>query len=50
MIKTNLDRMSTQVLIPVFPAPEDPSWMLRKYAGKRLNAEDLNDFYRWEHD
>jgi len=32
--------MRTEVLIPWEKAPEDPEWMIRKYAGLKLNAEE----------
>lgn len=45
MLKENLERMRTEVKIPILPAPEDPEWMLRKYAGLKLNAEELDAYY-----
>ena len=42
--------MRTEVKIPSEPAPTDPEWMIRRYAGLKLNAEELEQFYAWHHD
>lgn len=42
--------MCTEVKIPYEPAPADPEWMIRRYAGLKLNAEELDQYFRWEHD
>jgi hypothetical protein len=42
--------MRTEVKIPFEPAPADPEWMIRRYAGLKLNVEELDQYLRWEHD
>ena len=32
--------MKTEVKIPKTPAPEDPEWMIKRWSGKRLTAQD----------
>ena len=49
-LQENLAKMRTEVKIPFEPAPADPEWMIRKYAGLKLNAEELEQFYSWHHD
>lgn len=34
--------MCTEVKIPYEPAPADPEWMIRRHAGLKLNAEELD--------
>lgn len=50
MLKDTYERMSTEVLIPVTPAPADPEWLYKKKAGERLNAEEIRSYHIWKHD
>ena len=38
-------KMKTLVLIPTEPAPEDPSWMMKRHAGRKLSAEESQQYY-----
>ena len=42
--------MTTEIKIPVTPAPQDPDWLLRKLAGKRLTSQEKELYYAWKHD
>lgn len=42
--------MKTEVKIPWEPAPKDPEWMIRRQAGLKLNAEELEQFCSWQYD
>jgi len=42
--------MKTYLLIPYEPAPEDPKWLTKKKAGKKLNPLEIELYsnYKWE--
>ena len=42
--------MKTLVNIPYERAPEDPKWMYKRMAGKKLTAEETNEYYEYEFD
>ena len=39
--------MKTILLIPVVPAKEDPSWMIKKHAGKKLDPIEAEEYYNY---
>jgi len=39
--------MKTIVLIPFEPAPEDPIWLRKKHAGKKLDPLEAEEYYKW---
>ena len=42
--------MKTIVLIPFEPAPEDPPWLLKKHANKKLNPIEAEEYYKYMQD
>jgi hypothetical protein len=50
MLQENLKRMATEVLIPVTPAPPDPEWLMKKKAGRKLEADEQVLYHVWKHD
>ena len=38
---TDYSTLRTTVLIPFEPAPQDPVWLTKKYAGKKLTMEEF---------
>jgi hypothetical protein len=36
--------MKTEVLIPIKSAVEDPKWLTKRHAGKRLNPEEFQAY------
>jgi hypothetical protein len=40
--------MRTIVLIPFEPAPQDPVWMKKKHAGRKLTAEEFQMFAQYQ--
>lgn len=36
--------MKTVVLIPTEPAPKDPSWMIKRHAGRKLDPMELAEY------
>lgn len=45
--KENFDEMKTIVLIPTEPAPEDPQWLLKKHANKKLDPIEIEEYYKY---
>ena len=39
------EKMRTLVLIPIEPAPKDPSWMLKSKSGRRMNLEEASLYF-----
>jgi hypothetical protein len=39
--------MKTEVLIPFEPATPDPDWLIKKHAGKRLDAVEHELYHEW---
>jgi hypothetical protein len=37
--------MKTLVLIPFEPAPKEPDWLIKKHAGKKLDALEMEEYY-----
>ena len=40
----------TVLLIPNKPAPEDPSWLIKKYSGSKMTPEEVDKYYEWKFD
>lgn len=45
-------KMRTIVLIPTEPAPEDPSWLIKKHSHRKLDPIEIEEYfsYEWEKD
>jgi hypothetical protein len=39
--------MFTEVLIPMEPAPADPTWMIKRHSGKKLDPLELEEYYEY---
>lgn len=39
--------MYTIVRIPTEPAIEDPKWLLKKHAGKKLDSLEAEEYYKY---
>lgn len=37
--------MKTEVKIPIVPAKSDPTWLLKKHAGKKLDPIETEEYY-----
>lgn len=42
--------MKTFMRIPYQRAPEDPSWLLKKKAGRKLDPIEVEEYYRYQFD
>ncbi len=40
------EEMKTYVKIPFEPAPRDPSWLLKKYSGKKMNPLESEEYFK----
>jgi hypothetical protein len=38
----------TIVLIPIEPAPADPSWIIKKHARRKFNPLEAEEYYKYE--
>ncbi len=45
-----MSEMKTIVLIPTEPAPEDPLWLRKKHANKKLDALEAEEYYKFLQD
>ena len=47
---SRLEKMKTYVKIPSQLPPEDPEWMLKKFRGEQLYADEIEDYMKWKHE
>ena len=42
--------MKTELRIPTELPPDDPDWILKKKAGKKLDSQQLEEYLKWQHE
>ena len=47
-IKQKAEEMKTNLLIPFEPAPEDPVWLVKAQAGKRLDPIEAEEYFLYK--
>ena len=42
--------MKTYVKLPSRLPPEDPEWILKKFRGEQLYADEIENYMKWRHE